>query len=117
MKSFTPEAPTAAPCPLCAKFYAQLHRDNGVVACAVYFFCTAVSRCVSPFQAITDYMEAVHASGHVDNAPPLDAEARMAALHDEGPERRQVTAEMIRVVERMGSVPHRFPWFRWKGTL
>lgn len=111
MKFFTIEAPTDGPCKACAEYYAQLHTDNGVIAAAIRFVALAVFRGVSPFQAIDEYMAAVHASGHVDNASPLDAGARIAALHDEEPARLRVTPEMIREQKRARIAPHRFEMF------
>jgi hypothetical protein len=109
MNPFRIEMPTSfQSCPACVEYYAHIHSVNGVIGCALHWVVTSLQRHVSPFQAIDEYMAAVHASGHADNAPPLDVEWRYDALHDERPARLRVTRRMVLEQRAARKAPQRF---------
>ena len=109
MKPFSIDMPTSfQSCPACVTYYAHIHSVNGAVGCALYWVVTSLQRHVSPFQAIDEYMAAVHASGHVDNGPPIEAGWLNDALHDERPARLKVTRRMVLEQKAARLAPHRF---------
>jgi hypothetical protein len=83
-------------CEACRAHFLSLNETRfGAIRTAMTWYVASYFRAMSPMEALSEYLEAFHVSGHVEHMQPSMSEAaRISALHDEGPEGLRVTPEM-----------------------